>query len=267
LSLGGWFIIICFYEQNSDENSDTTATTLAHVLYYLATHPEVHKRLQTVVDEAQGVHDIAHPLPYLEAVINETLRLKPVVPSGQMRVTPPEGLYIDETWIPGNTIVVVPQYLLQRDARNFSRPLEFLPERWLEKDQGLVFEDRAFFPFTIGKKFSSMIFIIDHAHLQFKVLMPVRASNWHISKCAWPSGQLQGSLISHWRLGRMERDSMRTPRILSPWQCHLSIWFSASERGQSPGSEWPVKSTFSFLLLGVTHVFPEIPLMYHLVVS
>ncbi|CEJ58377.1 hypothetical protein PMG11_07034 [Penicillium brasilianum] len=130
--------------------SDTTATTIANVLYYLATHPVVYKRLQQEVDEADGTQDIAQPLPYLEAVVNETLRLKPVVPSGQWRVTPPEGLFIDEVWIPGNTIVVVPQYLLQRDARNFSRPLEFIPERWLEKDQGLVFDDKAFFPFTIG---------------------------------------------------------------------------------------------------------------------
>lgn len=109
------------------------------------------ERLQKEVDEAQGAHDSAHPLPYIEAVINETLRLKPVVPSGQSRVTPPEGLFIDETWIPGNTIVVVPQYLLQRDARNFAHPLEFLPERWLEEGKELILDDRAFFPFTIGK--------------------------------------------------------------------------------------------------------------------
>ena len=113
------------------------------------------ERLQKEVDENQGLHDSAHPLPYLEAVINETLRLKPVVPSGQSRITPPEGLFVDETWIPGNTIVVVPQYLLQRDARNFARPLEFLPERWLEEGKGLVLDDRAFFPFTIGETLSS----------------------------------------------------------------------------------------------------------------
>lgn len=109
------------------------------------------ERLQKDVDEAQGVHDSAHPLPYVEAVINETLRLKPVVPSGQSRVTPPEGLFIDKTWIPGNTIVVVPQYLLQRDARNFAHPLEFLPERWLEEGKDLILDERAFFPFTIGE--------------------------------------------------------------------------------------------------------------------
>ncbi|KAF3384940.1 hypothetical protein F1880_002809 [Penicillium rolfsii] len=130
--------------------SDTTASTLAHVLYYLATYPKVYEMLQKTVDETQGVHDFAHPLPYIDAIINETLRLKPVVPSGQMRVTPPEGLFIDETWIPGNTIVVVPQWVLQRDARNFPRPLEFIPERWLDKELGLVLDDRAFFPFAIG---------------------------------------------------------------------------------------------------------------------
>ncbi|KAJ5900869.1 uncharacterized protein N7473_004939 [Penicillium subrubescens] len=134
--------------------SDTTASTLAHVLYYLATHPEVYEKLQKNVDETQDVPDFIHSLPYIDAIINETLRLKPVVPSGQTRVTPPEGLFIDETWIPGNTILVVPQYVVQRDARNFPHPLEFIPERWLEKELDLMQDDRAFFPFAIGKKFS-----------------------------------------------------------------------------------------------------------------
>jgi cytochrome P450 len=114
--------------------------------------------LQKNVDEGQSAPDFIHSLPYIDAIINETLRLKPVVPSGQTRVTPPEGLFIDETWIPGNTILVVPQYVVQRDARNFPRPLEFIPERWLEKESGLIVDDRAFFPFAIGKKFSSRSF-------------------------------------------------------------------------------------------------------------
>lgn len=52
---------------------------------------------------------------YLQACIDEALRLMPVVPSGGQRITPPEGLEIDDDcFIPGDTIVQVPTYTLHR---------------------------------------------------------------------------------------------------------------------------------------------------------
>jgi hypothetical protein len=73
--------------------------------------------------------------------------------------------------------MVVPQYVVQRDARNFPRPLEFLPERWLEKEQGLIVDDRAFFPFAIGKELLPKDPIDNKAYLYFKVTMHVQESN------------------------------------------------------------------------------------------
>lgn len=91
-------------------------------------------------------------IPYLEAIINETLRLKPAVPSGQPRVTPPGGLQIDEVWIPGDVNVVVPQYILQRDNRNFPEGDKFVPERWLvENKKKMISNEQAYFPFQLGR--------------------------------------------------------------------------------------------------------------------
>ncbi len=50
----------------------------------------------------------------LNAIINETLRLHPPVPSGTLRLTPPEGIKIGETFIPGDTTVVAPSYSIGR---------------------------------------------------------------------------------------------------------------------------------------------------------
>ncbi|EKM60023.1 uncharacterized protein PHACADRAFT_206232 [Phanerochaete carnosa HHB-10118-sp] len=72
-------------------------------------------------------------MPYLEAAINETMRLFPAILSGSQRS--PElgsgGAAVGPHFIPENTSVRVHFWSVQRDARNFSLPETFLPERWL----------------------------------------------------------------------------------------------------------------------------------------
>ncbi|KAL4862506.1 cytochrome P450 [Aspergillus spectabilis] len=139
--------------------SDTTSVALAHVFYYLAKHPAAYKKLQSELDKAfPNVGQLAdfsnetlRRLPYLEAVINETIRLKPAVPSGQPRQAPPGGLQVDEVWIPGDTIVVIPQHVIQRDDRYFPSGNEFIPERWLDQKDKMIVQEEAFFPFQIGR--------------------------------------------------------------------------------------------------------------------
>lgn len=79
-------------------------------------------------------------------MIHETLRLKPSVPSGLPRVTPPEGLRIDEVFIPGGVNVSVHPHTIHRDPRYWDRPREFVPERW----DGLTPEKAPFIAFTRG---------------------------------------------------------------------------------------------------------------------
>jgi cytochrome P450 len=80
--------------------SDTTSTTMAGTIFYLVTHPACFQRLRAELDSVTG-DDASYDIPvegeallgleYLEAVINETLRLQPAVPSGFQRVPPPDG--------------------------------------------------------------------------------------------------------------------------------------------------------------------------------
>ena len=99
--------------------SDTTAATLTCLFFQLALHPEKVVTLQEEIDElfnSTGTVDAASlgKLPYLNAVINETLRMHPPVPSGVQRKTPPQGLTIGSTFIPGNTIVQIPTHTIYR---------------------------------------------------------------------------------------------------------------------------------------------------------
>lgn len=71
--------------------------------------------MDELFDSDRGVDAISlAKLPYLDAVILETLRMHPPVPSGVQRMTPPEGLQIGETFIPGDSIVQIPSHTLYR---------------------------------------------------------------------------------------------------------------------------------------------------------
>jgi tryprostatin B 6-hydroxylase len=98
--------------------SDTTGSTLAAIIYELARNPGQKTKLYEelsgvfVPSSREVVHEqIAH-LDHLNGIINETLRLHPPVPTALPRITPPEGIEIGETYIPGETTVYCPQYVI-----------------------------------------------------------------------------------------------------------------------------------------------------------
>lgn len=100
--------------------SDTTAATLTCLFYLFAIHPEIYKKLQKEVDLffADNGNDWESSslgrLEYLQACVDESLRLFPPVASGLQRQTPSQGVQIGEMFIPGNTIVMTPTYTLTR---------------------------------------------------------------------------------------------------------------------------------------------------------
>jgi tryprostatin B 6-hydroxylase len=96
--------------------SDTTASTLTYIMYHLAKAAHVVTKLREELKEMNylpgsetEVRDI-QDAKYLNGIINEALRLHPVVPSGLLRLTPPEGINIDGTFIPGGVTVSSPMY-------------------------------------------------------------------------------------------------------------------------------------------------------------
>ncbi|KAL7650319.1 hypothetical protein ACMYSQ_012117 [Aspergillus niger] len=141
-----WFIIAA--------GSDTTASALINAVYYLATHPGVQAQLQREIDERlpEGIEGLSYEnvkdLPYLTAVINETLRLKPSVLDGLVRVTPPQGLKVDEDLhLPGDVVMSVPTFAIQRDGRYWEDADQFRPERWASIENPA---NMPFIPFSRG---------------------------------------------------------------------------------------------------------------------
>ncbi|KAI0319094.1 cytochrome P450 [Amylostereum chailletii] len=117
--------------------SDTTTGVVIFLLYFVLAHPEVYTKLRAELDTAfpnggdSLPMDTLNELPYLDAVVNESLRLGTPFP-GLPRVVPSSGAVIDDVFVPGDTIVAVPAYAQEIAEENFwPEPLSYKPQRWL----------------------------------------------------------------------------------------------------------------------------------------
>lgn len=137
--------------------TDTATTALSGTTYYLLMNPSVLEKLtleirQEFKSESEITISNVSSLPYLSAVINESLRIMPPTPGSMPRVTPPRGCVIEEKFVPGNTVVGVTQLAASHLPSNFRRPEEFIPERWTGTEE---FEDDdrgAVKPFSFGPR-------------------------------------------------------------------------------------------------------------------
>ena len=89
---------------------------MVFLFYHLAAAPTEITKLRTELQALTSFSDNRQltSMAHLNGVINETLRLHPPIPSGGLRDTPPEGLEIDGTYIPGGVTVLLPAYSLGR---------------------------------------------------------------------------------------------------------------------------------------------------------
>lgn len=96
---------------------------------------------------------------FLQACINESLRLLPSVPNSAPRIVQEGGIQIDQEFIPAGITVGTCIYTLHRNPRHFSNPEEFRPERWLVRSRGQNAEGESistnregFCPFSHGPR-------------------------------------------------------------------------------------------------------------------
>jgi cytochrome P450 len=109
---------------------ETTATALAWALERLVRHPDVLERLH---DEQEAGGD-----EYLDAVIKETLRLRPVVPAVVRRLQAP--MEFGGWELPAGVHIAPSIYLLHRRPDLYPDPLAFRPERFLAADPPGTYE-------------------------------------------------------------------------------------------------------------------------------
>jgi cytochrome P450 family 135 len=103
---------------------ETTATSVAWAVERLVRHPDKLARLVAEIDAVDASGDER----YMNAVIAETLRVRPVVPIVARMLT--QQLNVDGYALPAGTRVTPSIYLTNRNARVYEDPHSFRPERF-----------------------------------------------------------------------------------------------------------------------------------------
>jgi benzoate 4-monooxygenase len=139
--------------------SDTTSNSSCALLYHVARTPGVQERLQRELDEAVPdsfdvpPYDLVKNLPYLEQVINETLRHHSTSGIGLPREIPassPGVTILGRHYGPG-TVLSVPTYTVHHDKNIWGPDAdEFNPDRWA--GEMTPAQKKGFIPFSYGPR-------------------------------------------------------------------------------------------------------------------
>ncbi|KPM42651.1 hypothetical protein AK830_g3838 [Neonectria ditissima] len=139
---------------------DTTSDTAMFAVWALS-RPEHRKYQEKLINEVDNIPatdcnkdgnptvEASSKLPYLDAVLKETLRLYAPLPASEPRSLPTDTT-IDGHLIPAGTVVSMSPYTLHRNPDVFPDPLKFNPERWLGQCGDLVEMKKWFWAFSSG---------------------------------------------------------------------------------------------------------------------
>ncbi|KAJ6503088.1 cytochrome P450 [Mycena vulgaris] len=115
--------------------TDTTRATLLMFLRAMLVNPTAQKKAQQEIDAVirpghlPGFED-EDQLPYVTAVVKETMRMWPVVP-----IAVPHAVTEDDTYrgyrIPGGSVVIANSWAMLHDESAYPEPHKFKPERFL----------------------------------------------------------------------------------------------------------------------------------------
>uniref|UniRef100_A0A0A9Z5T4 Putative cytochrome P450 6a13 n=1 Tax=Lygus hesperus TaxID=30085 RepID=A0A0A9Z5T4_LYGHE len=112
----------------------SSATEMSFMLFMLAIYPEVQDRLREELNSSKKLDfDTLHHLPYLDAVLNETLRLYPAAVSLNRECNQDTTITVKNKKYEFKVgdLLEIPVYAIHRDPQYFENPLSFDPDRFL----------------------------------------------------------------------------------------------------------------------------------------
>ncbi|KAA0053194.1 cytochrome P450 93A2-like [Cucumis melo var. makuwa] len=140
-------LLLKFGDENTEDifaaGTDTSAITIEWALAELINHPNIMKKAREEIHKVVGNNKVVEEsdipnLPYLQAIVKETLRLhsSPLIVREST-----ESCTINGYEIAPKTQVYVNVWAIGRDPKHWENPLEFEPERFMDKEGSVISGD------------------------------------------------------------------------------------------------------------------------------
>ncbi|KAJ9549989.1 hypothetical protein OSB04_022532 [Centaurea solstitialis] len=136
--------------------TDTTSNAVEFALAEMMNQPQILKKAQQELETVVGKDNIVeeshiNKLPYLYAIMKESLRLHPTLPL-MVPHCPSESCVIGGYTVPKGSRVFVNAWAIHRDPEIWEKPLEFWPERFIDNKLDYSGNDFNYFPFGSGRR-------------------------------------------------------------------------------------------------------------------
>lgn len=135
--------------------TETTSNSIQWAMAELLRHPESMKKLKTEIDQVVGSKTVdegdTSKLPYLQAVVKETMRLHPPLPLLLPRTARQDTEFMGYD-IPKNTMVFLNAWAIHRDPDAWESPFSFKPERFLNSNIDHKGQHYELIPFGSGRR-------------------------------------------------------------------------------------------------------------------
>uniref|UniRef100_A0AAZ3QGD0 unspecific monooxygenase n=1 Tax=Oncorhynchus tshawytscha TaxID=74940 RepID=A0AAZ3QGD0_ONCTS len=133
---------------------ETSSSTLGFLSYNLATNPDVQAALQDEIDQifpdkAPPTYEGLMQMEYLDMVINETLRVYPII--SRLERVAKVTVEVNGVTIPKGTVVMIPIMVLHHHPTHWPKPEVFRPERFSKENRENI-DPYTFLPFGMGPR-------------------------------------------------------------------------------------------------------------------
>ncbi|KAI1800361.1 cytochrome P450 [Daldinia bambusicola] len=172
--------------------SETSSAAVTAAVFRVLSDSDILSKLQDEIRRAFAdskdirLQDVLK-LPYLDAVVQETLRVHPPIASGFSRWVPDRnGAVICGRHVPYGTVVTINQYCAHTSPSNFRNPMAFIPERWMGDAKYVDDKRDAVQPFSVGPRncpgrpfaLYNIKLILAHLLWRFDLKLGAGAENW-----------------------------------------------------------------------------------------
>ncbi|KAK7292156.1 hypothetical protein RIF29_07893 [Crotalaria pallida] len=191
--------------------TDTVAILLEWILARMVLHPEIQAKAQAEIDSIVGyartVTDGDLPnLPYVRAIVKETLRMHPPGPLLSWARLAIHDTRIGHHFIPAGTTAMVNMWAITHDHEIWSNPQEFKPERFMHEKEGdvpnIMGSDLRLAPFGAGRRVCPGK-AMGLATVELWLAMLLQCFEWtpsnfgvNLSECLKLSLEMKSSLLS-----------------------------------------------------------------------